>query len=192
MCQLSYGDCDKSFKVCIIITAHISVNGGIEYETNLYHIIISGYRNMTTREKIKAVLNSQDSAYQIQQMTGVNSSVIIRLRNHTRSIDHLTLNTVEKLEKYFDYHVKYNQSQTPASVELSYFRHRLINLLQELYEIQQAKAESDDARPDERAMTAAIEQLFNDVITDKLELEQLERIYQNAVGHIEKPTLNWS
>lgn len=132
---------------------------------------------MNTREKIQAVIDSHDSAYQIQKLTGGNSSIIIRLRNHTRSIDRLSLNTVEKLERYFDYHVKHENDDFPTSIQLSHFRHRLINLLQELYEIQQAKVESPDAQPDEKAMTAAVEQMFNDVIGNKLELEHLETIY---------------
>lgn len=133
--------------------------------------------NMNTREKIQAVINSHDSAYQIQKLTGVNSSIIIRLRNQTRKVDNLSLNTVEKLERYFDYHVKHENDDMPNSIQLSHFRHRLINLLQELYEIQQAKVESKDAQPDEKAMTAALEQLFNDIISNKLELEHLEILY---------------
>ncbi|MGF2419718.1 hypothetical protein ACQUYS_01045 [Lentilactobacillus otakiensis] len=141
---------------------------------------------MNTREKIQAVLDSDDSAYQIQKLTGVNSSIIIRLRNDTRRVDNLSLNTVEKLERYFDYHVKHENADAPTSIQLSHFRHRLINLLQELYEIQQAKVESSDAQPDEKAMTAAVEQLFNDVISNKLELEHLETIYSHIAPNCDR------
>ncbi|MQM77502.1 hypothetical protein [Lentilactobacillus buchneri] len=137
---------------------------------------------MDARQKVQAVLDSEDSAYQIQKLTGVNSSIIIRLRNHTRLVDNLSLGTVEKLERYFDYHVKHENDDLPHSVQLSHFRHRLINLVQELYQMQQAKAEATNALPDEKAMTAAIEQLFNDVIANKLELEHLETIYSRALS----------
>lgn len=62
-----------------------------------------GGQNMNLSEKVKAVINSDASAYKIEQLTGVSSSIILRLRNHTRSIDHLSLGTAEKLEKYYDY-----------------------------------------------------------------------------------------
>lgn len=143
---------------------------------------------MDARQKVQAVLKSEDSAYQIQKLTNVNSSIIIRLRNHTRSVDNLSLGTVEKLERYFDYHVKHENQNMPSSAQLSHFRHRLINLLQELYQLQQAKSEAVDALPDEKAMTAAIERLFNDVIANKLELEHLETLYSSLVSNHEELT----
>ncbi|GEP71363.1 hypothetical protein FD12_GL000439 [Lentilactobacillus rapi DSM 19907 = JCM 15042] len=141
---------------------------------------------MNVRDKIQVIIDSGDSAYQIQQLTGVNSSVIIRLRNNNRSIDNLSLKTVEKLEQYYDYHLS-AKHPAPKDVHLSHFRHRLINVLQELYEFQQEKVEQVAAPDDEQAMAAVIEQLFNDVLADQLEIEKMKQIYNQKLT--KKPTV---
>ncbi|GHP12707.1 hypothetical protein YK48G_01320 [Lentilactobacillus fungorum] len=140
---------------------------------------------MNVRDKIQVIIDSDDSAYQIQQLTGVNSSVIIRLRNNNRSIDNLSLRTVEKLEQYYDYHLA-PMKGVSTSVQLSHFRHRLINVLQELYEFEQEKVEKLDAPADEPAIASTIEQLFNDILADQLEIEKLEKIYHQKLN--KKPT----
>lgn len=103
---------------------------------------------MTIKDKIQSIINSKDSAYQIQQLTGVNSSIIIRLRNNKRSVNNLSLQTVEKLEQYYDYHLV-PPTTNLINGQLSHFRHRLINILQELYESEQERVEEVDAPTDE-------------------------------------------
>lgn len=57
---------------------------------------------MDLREKIKAILDSDISAYRIAKETGVPQPNISNLRNGKREIDNLTLDIAEKLGKYYD------------------------------------------------------------------------------------------
>ncbi|MFD1125933.1 hypothetical protein ACFQ22_11285 [Lentilactobacillus raoultii] len=132
---------------------------------------------MDLSEKVKTVLDSDISAYKLEQLTGVNSSIILRLRNHSRSIDHLTVATAEKLARYYDYHLAHLLKKGERDPTLSYFRHRLTNLLQELYEAQQTRDQQDHLVDDSEAMTAVIEQLFDDILDDAEEIKKLQKIY---------------
>ncbi|GAF35338.1 hypothetical protein [Lentilactobacillus farraginis] len=143
---------------------------------------------MNLSEKVKAVINSDASAYKIEQLTGVSSSIILRLRNHTRSIDHLSLGTAEKLEKYYDYRLAHLLKGTNHDPHLSYFRHRLTNLLQELYEAQETHDRKNQLLNDDDAMTAVIEQLFDDILDDAAEIQKLKKIYDQLVTQDPKLT----
>lgn len=142
---------------------------------------------MDIKDKLQAIVDGNDSAYQIQQFTGVSSSIIIRLRNHLRSIDNLSLKTAERLSEYYDYRMVSMEKMAFGQKQLPHFRHRLINRLQQLYEVQQKKAESS-SMSDETALTVVIEQLFNDVLSDKVELGRLDKVYQAQLNDNKKPT----
>lgn len=57
---------------------------------------------MDLREKIKAILDSDISAYRIAKETGVPQPNISNLRNGKREIGNLTVDVAEKLGKYYD------------------------------------------------------------------------------------------
>lgn len=143
---------------------------------------------MNLSEKVKAVLDSNASAYKIEQLTGVNSSIILRLRNHSRSINNLSLGTAEKLERHFDYRLAHLLKKNDNDPKLSYFRHRLTNLLQELYEAQETEDRKDQIVDDNRAMTAVIEQLFDDILDDSAEIRKLQKIYDRLAKQDPKLT----
>lgn len=148
----------------------------------------SGGNQMTLSEKVQAVLDSKASAYKIEQLTGVNSSIIIRLRNHSRTIGKLSLATAEKLEQYYDYRLAHLIKNTDNNAKLSYFRHRLTNLLQELYEAQEVRDKQQPELDDEDAMTAVIEQLFDDVLDDAEEIDKLQAIYNRLADNNKRLT----
>ncbi len=141
---------------------------------------------MKLSEKIQAVINSKSSAYKIEQLTGVSSSIIIRLRNHTRSIDKLSLSTAEKLESYYDYRLAHLLKENDNDPKLSYFRHQLTNLLQELYEAQENKKHFESEIDETAAMTAVVEQLFDDMLDNAEEMHKLEKVYNSLVKEEKK------
>lgn len=61
---------------------------------------------MELKEKVRAVLKSELSQYEISKRTGVSQGSLSSLRNGTRKIGNLTIDTAEKLANLYDEEMK--------------------------------------------------------------------------------------
>lgn len=58
--------------------------------------------HMNIKKEIEKLLNSPVTAYEIESKTGVDRSVITRLRNGERSVEKLTVQTAQKLLNFIE------------------------------------------------------------------------------------------
>lgn len=61
---------------------------------------------MKLKDKVRAVLESELSQYAINKKTGVSQSSLSALRNGTKKIGNLSIDTAEKLADLYDEEVK--------------------------------------------------------------------------------------
>ncbi len=132
---------------------------------------------MDIKEKINAVFNSDLTLDKISAFTNISIADLKKMKDQGDSFS-LTISKAQKLERLYDLSVKNHLFSKNSSKEQRKFEHQLINSLQELYEKQVDREKRPEARDDESAITAAIEQLFDDILNDDVEVEKLFKVYK--------------
>lgn len=59
---------------------------------------------MKLKDKIQALLDSDDTSYAIAKETGISNSTIVELRHGKRKLRNISLKVAERLGTYFDKH----------------------------------------------------------------------------------------
>ncbi|WP_353991349.1 XRE family transcriptional regulator (plasmid) [Lacticaseibacillus paracasei] len=59
---------------------------------------------MKLKDKIQALLDSDDTSYAIAKETGISNSTTVELRHGKRKLRNISLKVAERLGTYFDKH----------------------------------------------------------------------------------------
>lgn len=140
---------------------------------------------MQLTDKVQGLIDSDISAYRINQITHVPQSTVTDLRNSKRTVDSMSLENAEKLGKYYDAAMMDIAVNGDNNEYLANFKPALNSLFQDLIDSQMDLANSDEAVPDDRAMAEVLVELFNDTMQDNIEIGRLISEYRKSMRHNE-------
>lgn len=127
---------------------------------------------METMDKIKSVLRSDLSAYEIEKKTGVTRPSIINMRKPTYDFSKMSFQTGEKLAAFYD-------QERDATLVLKdqggflTFSSSLDRLLKDLVKNSNLGQSSED-----KAMQEVLNKIVDNVLKDSYSLEDLYELYK--------------
>lgn len=133
---------------------------------------------MKLTDKVQQVLDSDVSGYAISKQTGITQTIISRLRKGQASVEKLSIESAEKIAKFYD--AKWIDYLADGDEDVADIRRDMHTTFQEILDSQQELINTPDGTETDVRMYNVLAELFDRTLADNELVASLVPAYRDT------------